>query len=268
MSMNRLGNLGAIFLLGAVLAGCVTVPLNKNVDIQKAVKDRVAAGLEYLQMGKPTQARRNISRALQLDDDSAMAQNAMALLYKYEQDPKNEEKHYKLALRADRHFSPAHNNYGTLLYEQERYDEALDQFEEAANDPDYQERGAAFANMGRCYLAQGKDKKAKQVFLKAVRLASDNQSAQLALAQIYYREKNFRMSANYYNEYVSNVQTQSSEALWLGIRLAHHFGNQDQQASFELALKQLYQGSQEYQQWRQWKAQQEKDAASKTGGKG
>ena len=124
-------------LIASLLAtGCVTVDSGqREVKVDDAVTSRVAAGLQYMQQGNPSEARRHFSRALAHNDDSAVAHNAMALLYKYENDPEREEFHYKKALRADRNFAPALNNYGTMLYSRGAYQDALEKFERSANDP-------------------------------------------------------------------------------------------------------------------------------------
>lgn len=269
MKRFRPGNIAAIFLLMllAGLQGCVTVPVEgspTDKDIAEAVEARVAAGLAYIQRGEASSARRHLSRALELDDNSAKAHNAMALLYRYEQDPENEEKHYRKALNADSGFSPALNNYGILLFNQGRYEEAEKRFLKAANDPSNESRGVAWGNLGRVYMAQDKEEKARKAFIKAVRLNPEESSAHLELARLYFREGNHRLSREYYQQYTQRTRTQSPSGLWLGIRLAHHFGNGDQQASYELALKQLYPGSQEYRKWRDW---QQNRQSGQTGGK-
>ena len=117
-----------VLILAATVAvaGCTTTTTGGGpaADPQEAVRTRVAAGLQYLQMGDPSEARRHFSRALSIDDNSAAAHNAMALLYNYERDAEKEEYHYRKALSADRDYAPALNNYGTLLYTQRRYEEA------------------------------------------------------------------------------------------------------------------------------------------------
>ena len=111
-----------ILVATVAVAGCTTTTTGGGpaADPKEAVRTRVAAGLQYLQMGDPSEARRHFSRALSIDDDSAAAHNAMALLYNYERDAEKEEYHYRKALSADRNYAPALNNYGTLLYTQRR----------------------------------------------------------------------------------------------------------------------------------------------------
>ncbi|MEQ3776432.1 type IV pilus biogenesis/stability protein PilW [Alcanivorax sp. IL3] len=246
-------------LIASLLAtGCVTVDSGqREVKVDDAVTSRVAAGLQYMQQGNPSEARRHFSRALAHNDDSAVAHNAMALLYKYENDPEREEFHYKKALRADRNFAPALNNYGTMLYSRGAYQDALEKFERAANDPSYQGRGSAWANMGRCYRQLGNDDAAEKAFVKAIRLDPRAVTPNLELAELYQRQDRMRLAWDYYQQYLQRSGRQSARSLWLGIRLASRLGHEDQQSSYELALENMHRRSGEYREWQNWKASQE-----------
>lgn len=273
MNRIRIGNilLGLVLLSAAALQGCVTVPGEnspRKVNVKEAVEARVAAGLEYIQRGEAGPARHHLSRALELDDESARAHNAMALLYRFERDPENAEKHYKKALKADPEYATARNNYGILLYNQGRLEEAREQFLKAANNSAYESRGVAWGNLGRVYAAQGKNEKAREAFIKAVRLNPEESSAHLELATIYYQQDNARLAWEYYQQYTGRVRTQSPQGLWLGIRLANHFEKLDQQSSYELALKRLYPGSKEYEEWRAWRHRQLDAGGGKAGANG
>ncbi len=255
--MSVLLRLVPILLAAGLLAACATDPNAPRVNIDDAVTTRVAAGLQYLQQRNPSEARRHFSRALALNPDSPEAHNAMALLYSYERDPEREEEHYKKALRADSDFSPALNNYGTLLYSQGRYKEALEKFKRAANDASYEARGSAFSNMGQCYQALNEPEQAKQAFIKALRLNPQSTSASLELARLYFGEQRYRLGWDYYQQYQSRTGRPSADGLWLGIRLAAALGRKNEQSSYELALQNLYQNSREYRAWRAWQSGQE-----------
>lgn len=247
-----------LFVAAGLVSGCMTVETGgPKVNIDEAVTSRVAAGMQYLQQGNPAEARRHFSRALQLDDDSAVAHNAMAVMYKYEQDPSKEEHHYRKALSADRDYAPALNNYGTLLYSRGEYDKALKLFARAADNPSYDSRGSAWENIGRCYLKMGDSDKAQHAFVKALRLNPRAVSPNLELADLYYADDRKQLSWDYYQQYVQRSQRQSARGLWLGIRLSSELGHKDQQSSYELALENLYPRSAEYQSWQQWKPAQE-----------
>ena len=243
-----------LLLAGLLNTGCVTVETGKqDVNIDEAVTSRVAAGFQYLQQGNPAETRRHFSRAIDLDDDSAIAHNAMGLLYKYEQDPEREEYHYKKALSANRKYSPTLNNYGTLLFSRGEFKDALDKFEKAANDPGYDGRASAWENMGRCYRELGRDEEAQQAFIKAIRLNPRAVVPNLELADLYYSEGNARLAWDYYKQYLQRTNRQTARSLWLGIQLASARGLKDQQSSYELALENLYRRSPEYREWQNWK---------------
>ncbi|SOC27854.1 type IV pilus assembly protein PilF [Alloalcanivorax xenomutans] len=242
---------------GLWLSGCAVESSRNNVKVDEAVTSRVAAGLQYLQQGNPSEARRHFSRALSLNDNSAKAHNAMALLYNYERDPENEERHYNRALRIDGDYAPALNNYGTLLYSQGRYQEALKLFGRVANDPGYEGRGSAYSNIGLCHLRLDQPEEAKEAFIKALRLQPRSVTPNLELARLYYQEQRYDLGWDYYQQYTQRVGRQDPAGLWLGVRLAHALGRKDQQSSYELALQNLHRGSREYRLWQEWRDAQE-----------
>lgn len=239
-----------------LLAGCVrTYEGQAEVKVDEAVQNRVAAAMEYLQMGQPREARQHLARALSLDDRSVIAHNAMALLYQFEGDEEREEHHYRRALRSDRNFSPARNNYGTLLYRQGRYREAIRQFQRAADDADYGGRGMAYENMGRCYLSMEQPDDAMSAFNRAVRLNPDARGPFLELAALHQKKGENRVANNYYQQYLARGGEQTARALWLGIRIAAANGNKDDMASYELALRQRFPESREFREYRQWRGE-------------
>ena len=243
-----------LLVAGLLFTGCVTVESGgRTLKTDEAVTSRVAAGLQYLQQGSPSEARRHFSRALQLDDDSAVAHNAMALLYKYEQDPDMEEYHYKKAIKADRSYSPAQNNYGTLLFSRGDYEDALKRFKRAANDPSYEGRGSAWENMGRCYRELGHDEDAQKAFIKALRLNPRAVLPNLELADLYYQEDRPQLAWDYYQQYVQRNNRQSARSLLLGAKLAQTLGYKDKASSYALALENIYSRSPEYREWQDWK---------------
>ena len=250
---RRLIRLLPILIAVLWLAGCMVASSSREIKVDEAVQHRVAAGMEYLQLGKPVEARQHLSRAIELDDGSAAAHNAMALLYKYEGDQQREEFHYRKALRADKSYAPARNNYGILLYLRGDYRGAAREFERVANDSTYSGRGPAFENLGRSYLALGQKTKAMEAFNRALRLVPDPRASLLELAAIHLDDGNLRLADRYYQQYAAGANPQTAAALWLGIRLAAASGDHDRQAGYELTLRQMYPNSAEFRAWRDWR---------------
>lgn len=237
-----------------VLAGCVTSGGGqREVRVDEAVQNRIAAGMEYLQMGKPNEARQHISRALELEPRSAAAHNAMALLYRYEGDSEREEFHYRRALRADRSFSVARNNYGILLHQRGDYRQAVQQFEQAANDSSYNSRGLAFENLARSYMALGQRDEAVAAYNRALRLNPNASTILLELGNIHLEEGDLRMARRYLDQYHRVIEQPRPAALWLGIRLAAAEGNATRQMELERQLTEEFPNAAETRAWRRWR---------------
>ena len=244
-----------VLLTGLVLlVGCVsTAGVQREVRVQEAVQHRVSAGMEYLQMGKPNEARQHFSRALELDSRNAPAHNAMALLYRYEGDSAREEQHYRRALRADRNFSAARNNYGILLFQRGDYRQALREFERAANDSRYNARGLAFENMARCHVALGNREDAIQAYNRALRLNPEASSILLDLGNLYLEDGDARLAGRYLDQYNRVVAQPRAAAVWLGVRIAAAEGDQTRQRELERRLMDDFPNAAETRAWRSWR---------------
>jgi type IV pilus assembly protein PilF len=245
----------AILFLGTILAACTTVKDGPKPDLDKAAASRVAAGMEYLRQGKPMEAQRHLTRAIELNDDSPEAHNALALLYRYQGDIDREERHLKKALSADSDYGPARLNYGTLLLRQGDTEKALREFERAADNISYDGRGMAYANAGMALVSLGRAEEAKNAFNRALRLNPQAITPKLEMAHLMFDENDMRAAQFYYDQYVASVDQQSPRGLWLGIRIADQGGQADRKASYELALEKLYPQSPEYRAWKEWKAE-------------
>ncbi|PCI51092.1 MAG: type IV pilus biogenesis/stability protein PilW [Moraxellaceae bacterium] len=219
--------------------------VKRTIDVDKAVAARVMAGSAYLESGDFERAHRHLDRALELDPNSSQAHGAIALLYRFEGDVENEEKHYSEALKLDPKNSSVRHNYGSFLCGVGRFDEAAEAFRQVVADYRYERRGQSYENLGRCLLKQDKTLEAEKAFGHAYRLNKNLPRTVLALAVIYYDLGRNQDSHRLLRHFETIAQT-TPESLWLGIRLERIFGDLDALASYEIALKNMYPGSNEY----------------------
>jgi type IV pilus assembly protein PilF len=94
-------------------------------------------GLYYLSKGNMDSAKEKLLTALKDDPKSVTANDSMAYFLEITNDPKNAEKYYLNAIKIAENKGAACNNYGTFLYRQHRFSEALQYFTLAINDPTY-----------------------------------------------------------------------------------------------------------------------------------
>lgn len=140
------------------------------------------------------------------------------------------------------------NNYGSFLYEQQRYKEAYERFEQAAADTLYPERSRVFENLGMTAAKLGQRDLARQQLEKALRLNRQQPRALLEMAELSYEDRHYVPARDYYERF-SLLSEQNARSLLLGVRLAHVFEDRDKAASYGLQLKRLYPGTPEYQQY-------------------
>ncbi|MCO1333831.1 type IV pilus biogenesis/stability protein PilW [Microbulbifer sp. OS29] len=232
----------AALLLSIFLGGCVTtgMPERQEVDLEKALETHVQLGLRYLQdPDNREQSRRHLNKALELGKKNPMAHHGLALLYQVDGELDIAESHFEKALRYSDGFSMAHTNYGVFLYKQERYKEALKQFEYASTDLTYNRRSFALVNYGRTAARLGLIEKAKEAYSRALALNPNLALALIEMAELKFTDGDYSQSKQYLDRYGKRSR-QTPQSLWLGVRIEKVFGNRDKELSYALALKNLY----------------------------
>jgi len=243
----------ALLLLAAsLLAGCVTTG---NVDPMKTGKGReeardayVQLGIGYLQQGETERAKVPLKKALELDSSNADAHAALALVFQIEMEPKLADGHFRKAISQRRDDARLLNNYGSFLFEQKRYQEAMERYTQAAQDNLYPERSRIFENLGLTALQLQQREQAKAYFERSLRLNSRQPRALMEMALLSFEDKQFVPARSYYESYLL-LAPHDARSLLLGVRLAKVFEERDNAASLGLQLKRLYPGTPEYQQY-------------------
>ncbi|MDD2051749.1 type IV pilus biogenesis/stability protein PilW [Pseudomonas putida] len=236
----------------SLLAGCVS---SGNVNPMKTGKGRdearqayVQLGIGYLQQGMAERAKEPLRKALELDSSDADANAALALVFQAELENELADQHFRKALSSRPGDARILNNYGSFLFEQKRYKEAYERFEQAAADSLYSERSRVFENLGLTALRLDKRELAQQQLEKALRLDRRQPRALLEMAELSFEDRHYVPARDYYDRF-SQLSGQNARSLLLGVRLAKIFDDRDMAASYGLQLKRLYPGTPEYQQY-------------------
>ncbi|MCF7202033.1 type IV pilus biogenesis/stability protein PilW [Pseudomonas oligotrophica] len=240
-----------IMLFAGFMAGCVSTghvdPLKTDEGRDQARDAYIQLGLGYVRQGAASRAKTPLRKALEIDPRSADAHAALALVFQTEMENELADKHYREAL-SDRRDARILNNYGSFLFEQGRYQDAMERFRQASEDNMYSERARVFQNMGMTALKLGQREQAETYFNRALRLDGRQPGALLELAELAYESGQYVPAKRYYDSF-SALSEQNARSLLLGIRLAGIHGNRDSAASLALQLKRLYPGSPEYKQF-------------------
>jgi len=238
----------AAIALFVLIGGCVTTETG-NGPKAGTQQQRLQAHLElargYLAKSDYANARRPLENALKVDPSSAEAHVLMATVDVANGDKELADKQYRDALRYEPKNSMAQNNYGTFLFSEGRYKEAAQHLKAAANDTSYPRRAQAYENLGLTQLKLNEPADAEQSFLRALMMNKLQPRSAFELADLYFKAGDFPRAKQYFDQFNGMTQP-TARSLWLGVRLSRVLGDQDQLASYALALKNLFPDSPEY----------------------
>lgn len=256
---NKISSLLVYGFMAVLMSACVTTmdKPERKVDMQKALEANVKLGMTYLQQRQRDDALRAFTKALSIDKKSAEAHQGMALVHQVNGEFELAEKSFLKALksRSDFSYSGIQFAYGRFLMERDRCAEAIPYFEKVSKDFTYLRRANALFSLGRCAEKLGDSDRATASYEYALNLNERFAPAALELAHRRFDEKDYSKAKQYLDQHGKNSR-QSARSLWLGIRLERIFGNEDKEASYALALKNLHPYSQEYLEYKKLKGGQ------------
>lgn len=227
------------------LGGCVTTTTGPEpAPTDERVTARLDLARGYMENGEFDRARPALTRALELNPRSPEANTLMGLLNESQNDFVLAERHYRVALEADPENSQALNNYGSFLFARERYEESVVVLRRLVENTDYRARSQAYENLGLAELKIGEADRAGEAFRRAIRLNFAQTRSSLELAELAYGAGDYQAAQDYYDGF-RNQARQSPRSLCLGMRLAAKSGNNDQVASYALALNNLFPDAEE-----------------------
>jgi len=205
--------------------------------------ERVQAQLDlargYMEENNFGQARRPLNRALKIDPRNVEAHVLLGVVNQAEGDLDLAEDSFRDALRADPDDPQALNNYGSFLYGQGRYEEAVKPLRRLVDNPSYPARSQAYENLGIAELRLGERERAREAFRRALSLNFRQPRSSLELAMLAFEDGDHRLAQRYYDDF-RGLARQNARSLCLGLRLGRALDNADQVASYELALRNLY----------------------------
>ena len=239
-------------VLVGFLAGCVSSGDSSSMAGDKGRSEArqayVQLGLGYLQQGMTEQAKIPLRKALELDKNDPDTNAALALVFQSEMEYALAEQAFRTALNGWPGDARILNNYGSFLFERQRYLEASDQFQKAAADNLYPERSRIYENLGITSLMLEQREMGRQQLEKALRLNPRQPRALLEMAEMAYQDKQYVTARDFYYRF-SLLSGQNARSLLLGARLASVFDERTPTANHGQQLQRLYPGTPEYQQY-------------------
>ena len=238
-----------VLLLVFSIVACVTTEtssFSKNISIDKEVEARVQVGLDYLQKGQPEVALFHMREIVEKQPKSPRVNEVLALSLWETGELKLASKYFKTMAKYGGEYSRGRMNYAAFLSTQGEYEKAKEQLLLVTSDIYYPNRGKAFYMLGSVYKIQGDFDAMIQAYERSIRLDRSNVPALIELSEYRYTTGEFAKSYELHKRYRDSVRQSSAKGLLLGIKLAKKFDDKGEEASYALALKNLYPKSNEY----------------------
>ena len=235
------------WLAGSVLlalGGCATRngdATGANVDIvtasdepeaRKRARIRMELAVGYFEQGQTTVALDELKQVIAADPTFPDAYNLRGLIYMRLNDMRQAEESFRRAVSLNSKDSNVLHNYGWLLCQQGRYDEAARAFEGAMGNPLYADRAKTLMAKGVCEARAGRKEEAERSLARSYELDAANPVTGFNLANLLFQRGEYPR-AQFYIRRLNNTELANAETLWLGIKVEEKLN--DRVAMMQLA---------------------------------
>jgi len=247
--------LAVVFVaLQLLFSGCVTTEESAfaaKASKEKATEKEIEIALRYLAKNEPEVAIKRLSDVVKSSPDSARAYEVLGIAFQQTGEFELAEEDFRKSLSIDSAYTRGRSNYAAFLFSQQRYKDSCDEYQKVVDDVYYENRSRAFLNLGQCSIQLERWDEAENAFKRALGLENSLALAYQELGWIYYHQKSYAKASAALDQYRRMVKQSSPRALLLGIWVAREFDDKNGEASYALALRNLYPRSKEYLDYKQ-----------------
>ena len=213
-------------------------------DAKRRVALRLQLASRYYEQGNYNVALEELSRTLQIDPDNAAAYGLRALVQMELGDKTQAEADFGRALKLDAANPDLNNNYGWYLCRNGRERDAIAYFHKAANVRLYQTPGLAYRNAGTCLMQIRDFAGAEPELKRAFELDAADPLTKLQLTRLYIALRRTDR-ARFYLGLLEKSLGESSQTIWLSLRIARADGDARAQRQFAEELSRRFPDSAE-----------------------
>jgi type IV pilus assembly protein PilF len=213
-------------------------------DLVQASALNVQLALGYIEREQLGIAQDKLEKAIEQNSENIDAYTTMAYLKRLIKEYDMAEDYYQKALDIKSNDPNIHNNYGGLLCQMGRYDDALEEIRQAYDSPFYETPYLAYANAGTCLLDKGDYQQAEAMLRKALRDQPNYAGALISMAELGVKTHKYLMARAYIQRYHA-IANPSAESLWLQIQAEKALGAEDHYTKYARQLMKEFPDSDE-----------------------
>ena len=222
--------------------------LNQNIKTVQTTNDVALSNLDlaiaYMKQGDYGKALEKLMRAKKADPNYSATYNVLGLLHQQLEELDKAETYFKKAIELNDTDSSTLNNYGRLLCQEGKLEDAEATFLRAADNPLYETPEIAITNAGLCAHSNDRTEDAEVYFRQALQLNPLVPQALLSMAEITFADANYLSARGYVQRY-QEIARHTPKSLWLGIQIESQLGDKNAVSSYALLLKNTFPDSRE-----------------------
>ena len=224
--------------------GADLVTSSDEGDGRKRARIRLELAIGYFEAGQTEVALDEIKKSLLADPNYAEAYNLRGLIYMRLDDAGLAEDSFRRAIALNPRDANTMHNYGWLLCQQNRYNDAVQQFSQALAVPNYGDTAKTLMTQGVCQIRAGQPAEAEKTLLKAYEIDAGNPVIGYNLATLLVQRSDWSR-AQFYVRRVNNSPSANAETLWLGIKIERRLNNREALAQLASQLQRRFPQSRE-----------------------
>jgi len=226
----------ALWMSTALLSGCATDKVvgeagrqirteSDQTDSDRRAKVRLELAEGYFSRGQYNTALDEVKLAFAAKPDMIEGYNLRGLIYAAMGESALAEESFRRALAVNSRDADAMHNYGWFLCQQQRWKEALTQFDLAISLPQYRGVARTLLAKGVCQARAGLWLEAEGTLLRSFELEPSNPVVAVNLSEVLLRRGDLDRARFYIRRVNSQPEQVGAQTLWLALRVERKLGN-------------------------------------------
>ncbi|MBA3771660.1 MAG: type IV pilus biogenesis/stability protein PilW [Ramlibacter sp.] len=194
-------------------------------EARKRARIRMELALGYFEQGQTNVALDELKQVIASDPTFPDAYNLRGLIYMRLNDMRQAEESFRRAVVLNPRDSNVQQNYGWLLCQQARYDEAQRAFDAAMSNAQYADGAKTLMTQGLCQAKAGRAAEAERSLVRSYEMDAGNPITGYNLANLLLQRGELTR-AQFYIRRLNNSQIANAQTLWLGIKIENRLNDQ------------------------------------------
>lgn len=192
-----------VLILCLFTLGCATSSVPEN---KKRSTLHTQIGTSLLTNGKFPEALGELLKALELDNENAIAHNNIALIYLFRERLDLAENHLQSAVRLQPNYTEAKNNLGRVYIESGKLDAAINVLKQATEDLTYTEPEKTFSNLGLAYFKKNQYAEALEATEKALQFDRNRCVSLNLYGRVLYAQKQYQAASASFDQAIDRCK--------------------------------------------------------------